>query len=127
MKILTHFVDWKTTHLIVTRILDFQSLPERPSLDHPPFYENAVEVMIIFYSGSDEDSCDSRAYLKDLVETTHLFLRMLEKFTKTNNHLIVQAKKRKCRKKAKKGIGGRFLCLCAWIFSCFSGIVVKND
>lgn len=99
----------KNTHLIVTRILDFQRLPERPSLDHPPFYENAVEAMIIFYSGSDEDSCDSRAYLKDLVETTHLFLRMLEKFTKTNNHLIVQAKKRKRRKKAKKGIGGRFL------------------
>ena len=85
-----------------------------------------MEVMIIFHSGSDEDSCDSRAYLKDLVETTHLFLRMLEKFTKTNNHLIVQAKKRKRRKKAKKGIGGIVLYLCVWIFSCFSGMLAKK-
>jgi len=45
-----------------------------------------------------------RSFLKDLVETTHLFLRMIENFTKGNRHLVVQRKKRKIkRKKQSRG------------------------
>ncbi|XP_061179569.1 protein timeless homolog [Saccostrea echinata] len=47
------------------------------------------------------ESTQSRTYLKDLVESTHLFLKMLEKMTKGNSHLVVQKKKNKRKKKSK--------------------------
>ncbi|CAB1315150.1 unnamed protein product [Coregonus sp. 'balchen'] len=40
------------------------------------------------------------SFLRDLVESTHLFLRMLERFCKGRNNLVVQ-KKRAKRKKSK--------------------------
>uniref|UniRef100_UPI00398EAEF9 protein timeless homolog n=1 Tax=Pristiophorus japonicus TaxID=55135 RepID=UPI00398EAEF9 len=44
-----------------------------------------------------------KSFLKDLVETTHLFIRMIEKFCKGKNNLFVQKKKLKRKKtKAKK-------------------------
>ncbi|RUS72464.1 hypothetical protein EGW08_019781, partial [Elysia chlorotica] len=43
-----------------------------------------------------------RAYLRDLVESTHIFLKMLETFTKRNKNLVVQKKKKKKGKKKKK-------------------------
>ncbi|XP_007540794.1 protein timeless homolog isoform X1 [Poecilia formosa] len=42
------------------------------------------------------------SYLKDLVESTHLFLRMLERFCKGRNNLIVQRKKVRRRKSQAK-------------------------
>ncbi|XP_041036137.1 protein timeless homolog isoform X1 [Carcharodon carcharias] len=41
-----------------------------------------------------------KSFLKDLIETTHLFIRMIEKFCKGQNNLFVQKKKVK-RKKPK--------------------------
>ncbi|XP_078057208.1 protein timeless homolog isoform X2 [Mustelus asterias] len=41
-----------------------------------------------------------KSFLKDLIETTHLFIRMIEKFCKGKNNLFVQKKKPK-RKKPK--------------------------
>uniref|UniRef100_UPI003AAC0EDC protein timeless homolog isoform X1 n=1 Tax=Centroberyx gerrardi TaxID=166262 RepID=UPI003AAC0EDC len=38
------------------------------------------------------------SFLKDLVESTHLFLRMLERFCKGRNNLVVQKKKAKRKK-----------------------------
>ncbi|XP_021358144.1 protein timeless homolog [Mizuhopecten yessoensis] len=49
-------------------------------------------------------SQQSRTYLKDLVETTHLFLRMLENETRKNSHLVVQSKKKKSKKPRKKDV-----------------------
>ncbi|XP_067880636.1 protein timeless homolog isoform X2 [Heterodontus francisci] len=44
-----------------------------------------------------------KSFLKDLVETTHLFIRMIEKFCKGKNNLFAQKKKLKKRKpKAKQ-------------------------
>ena len=43
-----------------------------------------------------------RGFLRDLIETTHLFLKMLEAFCKTNTHLVVQGKKRKKKKKTRQ-------------------------
>ncbi len=40
-----------------------------------------------------------RGFLKDLIETTHMFLKMLEVYCKSNTHLVVQGKKRKKQKK----------------------------
>nr|XP_057910852.1 protein timeless homolog [Doryrhamphus excisus] len=47
-----------------------------------------------------DETRQPQSYLKDLVESTHLFLRMLERFCKGRKNLIVQ-KKRVRRKKAK--------------------------
>ncbi|XP_022340668.2 protein timeless homolog [Crassostrea virginica] len=47
------------------------------------------------------ESTQSRSFLKDLVETTHLFLKMLEKMCKGSSHFVVQKKKTKKRKKNK--------------------------
>ncbi|KAH3702538.1 hypothetical protein DPMN_077562, partial [Dreissena polymorpha] len=48
-----------------------------------------------------DQSRQSRAYLTDLIETTHLFLKMLEHFSKKTGHLVVQKKKRGGKKKSK--------------------------
>uniref|UniRef100_A0A670HWN7 Timeless circadian regulator n=1 Tax=Podarcis muralis TaxID=64176 RepID=A0A670HWN7_PODMU len=40
-----------------------------------------------------------RSFLKDLVETTHLFVKMLERFCKGRSSLVVQSKKIKRKKK----------------------------
>ncbi|XP_064594960.1 protein timeless homolog [Liolophura sinensis] len=50
-----------------------------------------------------DESKQSRSYLKDLVETTHLFIKMLEAFCKQTSHLVVQKKSKKARQKRKKG------------------------
>lgn len=47
------------------------------------------------------ESVQSRSFLKDLVETTHLFLKMLEKMTKGSSNFVVQKKKAKRKKKTK--------------------------
>ncbi|XP_033732500.1 protein timeless homolog isoform X2 [Pecten maximus] len=49
-------------------------------------------------------SQQSRTYLKDLVETTHLFLKMLDNETQRNSHLVVQSKKKKNKKRQKKDV-----------------------
>lgn len=45
--------------------------------------------------------CNHRSYIKDLVETTHLFLKMLEHFSKRTGHLVVQKKKKTTGRKKK--------------------------
>ncbi|XP_063149729.1 protein timeless homolog isoform X2 [Candoia aspera] len=47
-----------------------------------------------------------RSFLRDLVETTHLFLKMLEKFCKGRNNLVVQSKKYRRKKNSKAHSAG---------------------
>ncbi|XP_069086800.1 protein timeless homolog isoform X2 [Pleurodeles waltl] len=64
------------------------------------------ELFLALFRKFDETK-QPRSFLKDLVETTHLFLRMLEKFCKGKNSLVVQNKKIKRKKKKKaKASGG---------------------
>ncbi|KAM9408632.1 protein timeless homolog [Pholidichthys leucotaenia] len=49
-----------------------------------------------------DETRQPHSYLKDLVESTHLFLRMLERFCKGRKNLIVQRKKVKRRKSQNK-------------------------
>ena len=44
----------------------------------------------------------SVSYLKDLVETNHIFLKLLEQFCNSNRHVIVQKKTRSGRRKKSK-------------------------
>ncbi|KAK7915372.1 hypothetical protein WMY93_011133 [Mugilogobius chulae] len=59
------------------------------------------EIFVTLLRKFDETK-QPRSYLKDLVETTHLFLRMLERFCKGRKNLMVQ-KKRVKRRKSKGG------------------------
>ena len=57
-----------------------------------------------------------RTYLKDLVETTHLFLKMLENFSK-KTHLVVQKKKKKTGRKKKPRNNGKWI----FLYNVFHG------
>ncbi|XP_072308681.1 protein timeless homolog [Eucyclogobius newberryi] len=57
------------------------------------------EILVTLLRKFDETK-QPRSYLQDLVETTHLFLRMLERFCKGRRNLMVQRKRVK-RKKSK--------------------------
>ncbi|XP_041837183.1 protein timeless homolog isoform X2 [Melanotaenia boesemani] len=62
------------------------------------------EIFLTLLRKYDETK-QPHSYLKDLVESTHLFLRMLERFCKGRRNLIVQRKrvKRKKSQNKKKG------------------------
>ncbi|XP_073408343.1 protein timeless homolog isoform X2 [Dendrobates tinctorius] len=57
------------------------------------------ELFLALFRKFDETK-QPRSFLKDLVETTHLFLKMLEKFCKGKSTVMVQS--RKVKKKKKK-------------------------
>ncbi|KAM9814101.1 protein timeless homolog [Neosynchiropus ocellatus] len=59
------------------------------------------EIFVTLLRKYDETK-QPHSYLKDLVESTHLFLRMLERFCKGRRNLIVQ-KKRVKRRKSRAG------------------------
>jgi len=42
-----------------------------------------------------------RTYLRDLIEATHLFLKMLERYCAKHSHLVVQRKKKKMRARSR--------------------------
>ncbi|XP_069826562.1 protein timeless homolog [Dendropsophus ebraccatus] len=58
------------------------------------------ELFLALFRKFDETK-QPRSFLKDLVETTHLFLRMLEKFCKGKSTVMVQNRKVKRKKKKK--------------------------
>ncbi|XP_044277891.1 protein timeless homolog isoform X2 [Varanus komodoensis] len=60
------------------------------------------ELFLTLFRKFDETK-QPRSFLKDLVETTHLFLKMLEKFCKGRSNLVVQQSK-KSKKKKKKAL-----------------------
>ncbi|KAG1931105.1 protein timeless homolog [Pimephales promelas] len=51
-----------------------------------------------------DERMQPRSFLRDLVESTHLFLRMLERFCKGRNNLVVQKRRVKRRKRSKKSL-----------------------
>ncbi|XP_048856123.1 protein timeless homolog [Brienomyrus brachyistius] len=55
------------------------------------------EIFLTLLRKFDETK-QPRSFLRDLVESTHLFLRMLERFCKGRNNLVVQRKKVRRRK-----------------------------
>ncbi|XP_076124222.1 protein timeless homolog [Alosa pseudoharengus] len=59
------------------------------------------EIFLTLLRKFDERT-QPRSFLRDLVESTHLFLRMLERFCKGRNNLVVQKKKVKRRKRSQK-------------------------
>ncbi|XP_061689494.1 protein timeless homolog isoform X2 [Syngnathoides biaculeatus] len=69
-------------------------------------YREIFLTLLRKYDGTTQP----RSYLKDLVESTHLFLRMLERFSKGRRNLVVQkkrVKRKKSRGEKKQPVGGR--------------------
>ncbi|XP_062827010.1 protein timeless homolog isoform X2 [Anolis carolinensis] len=62
------------------------------------------ELFLTLFRKFDETK-QPRSFLKDLVETTHLFLKMLERFCKGRNNLVVQSKKVKRKKRQTRPAG----------------------
>ncbi|XP_030632953.1 protein timeless homolog isoform X2 [Chanos chanos] len=59
------------------------------------------EIFLTLLRKFDEKT-QPRSFLRDLVESTHLFLRMLERFCKGRNNLLVQKKRVKRKKRGQK-------------------------
>ncbi|KAG8510249.1 Protein timeless [Galemys pyrenaicus] len=58
------------------------------------------ELFLALFRKFDERH-QPRSFLRDLVETTHLFLKMLERFCRGRGNLVVQNKRKKRKKKKK--------------------------
>ncbi|XP_012508215.1 PREDICTED: protein timeless homolog [Propithecus coquereli] len=58
------------------------------------------ELFLTLFRKFDE-RCQPHSFLRDLVETTHLFLKMLERFCRSRGSLVVQNKRKKRKKKKK--------------------------
>ncbi|XP_012609353.2 protein timeless homolog isoform X1 [Microcebus murinus] len=58
------------------------------------------ELFLTLFRKFDE-RCQPHSFLRDLVETTHLFLKMLERFCRNRGNLVVQNKRKKRKKKKK--------------------------
>lgn len=66
------------------------------------FYEiDYRELLLCLISGYHEIKM-SKGYLKDLIETNHVFLKMLEKISKSDENFVVRTKVAKRSKKNKK-------------------------
>ncbi|XP_064643894.1 protein timeless homolog [Lineus longissimus] len=60
------------------------------------------DIFLILFKKFKQNK-QSRSFLKDLVEATHIFMKMLEQYSKGNKHVMVQkVKKKKPKKKAPK-------------------------
>lgn len=67
------------------------------------FYVLEYREMCLVLLQAYKESQHSLTYLKDLVETTHIFLKLFQEYCQQNRHVIVQKKaRRKSRKGSKK-------------------------
>lgn len=62
-------------------------------------YREFILILLLTY----DEMKMSNTYLKDLMETQHIFLKMLEAFCGSNGSVVVQKRSAKKRKKNKKG------------------------
>ncbi|XP_009002253.4 protein timeless homolog isoform X1 [Callithrix jacchus] len=66
------------------------------------FYVMEYRELFLALFRKFNERCQPRSFLRDLVETTHLFLKMLERFCRSRGNLVVQNKQKKRKKKKKK-------------------------
>nr|XP_030722476.1 protein timeless homolog isoform X2 [Globicephala melas] len=63
------------------------------------FYVMEYRELFLALFRKFNERCQPRSFLRDLVETTHLFLKMLERFCRSRGNLMVQNKRKKRKKK----------------------------
>lgn len=66
------------------------------------FYVPEYREMCLVLLQSYKEHHHSLAYLKDLVETNHIFLKLFQEYCQTNRHVVIQNKKTKRVKKKSK-------------------------
>lgn len=69
------------------------------------FYVLEYREMCLVLLQAYKEAQHSLAYLKDLVETTHIFLKLFQDYCQANRHVIVQKKGRTKGKKGKSSKG----------------------
>ncbi|XP_014669894.1 PREDICTED: protein timeless homolog [Priapulus caudatus] len=70
----------------------------KSNIFYVPEYKDIFLALLRKYDSTKQP----RSFLKDIVETNHLFMRMMEKFCQSNSHVMVQAKRKKKKKKKKQ-------------------------
>ncbi|XP_054167504.1 protein timeless homolog [Oppia nitens] len=67
------------------------------------FYEVEYRDLLLQLIGDYNESKMTKSYLKDLIETNHIFLKMLEHYYRSNTKIVVKEKiKKSKRKKSQK-------------------------
>ncbi|EDO48937.1 predicted protein, partial [Nematostella vectensis] len=66
------------------------------------FYMVEYRDVFLFLVRKFDKSKQSKAYLRDLVETFHVFLKMLEDYCSGKSHIVIQQKKKKKKTKKRK-------------------------
>ncbi|KAI9003366.1 timeless protein-domain-containing protein [Hyaloraphidium curvatum] len=74
------------------------------SLQHNLFYESARMDLIERMCKGFKPNVNGRSYLVRLIETVHIFLRMLERFSKKKRHLFVRSSRAIAKKKKQDGM-----------------------
>uniref|UniRef100_A0A8C1L8I2 Timeless circadian clock n=1 Tax=Cyprinus carpio TaxID=7962 RepID=A0A8C1L8I2_CYPCA len=106
----------RTFHFIEKNITNYYEMmltDRKDATSWSPFSENCELCCNIFYLmefreifltllRKYDERMQPRSFLRDLVESTHLFLKMLERFCKGRNSLVVQKKRVKRRKHSQK-------------------------
>lgn len=67
---------------------------------HPEYRDILVTPLRNYYEAFQSMEC-----LRDLVECTHIYIKMMEKYCSENKHLVVRKTKKKAKKKGKKAKG----------------------
>lgn len=75
------------------------------------FYHSEYREVFVTLFRNYYEVFQTKCFLRDLVETTHVYLRLLEQYCSQNRHVVVQEKKRGGggggkKKKKKKGMFG---------------------
>ena len=70
------------------------------------FYHPEYRDIFVTLFRNFKEVFQTRTYLRDLVETTHVYVRMLERFGRENRHVVVQGRRKKSSKKSKRSKGG---------------------
>ncbi|KAL5509288.1 hypothetical protein EMCRGX_G004628 [Ephydatia muelleri] len=78
-------------------VRDSAKVMEGNILYHPEYRDIFVTLL-----RNHVEVTQSKAYLRDLVEATHVYIRNMETFAKSNKHIVVMEKKKKTKRGKRK-------------------------
>ncbi|XP_075757982.1 protein timeless homolog isoform X2 [Pelodiscus sinensis] len=97
---------------LLTTVQEMDRSPDEAVRDSSKIIKNNIfylmeyrELFLALFRKFDE-SRQPRSFLRDLVETTHLFLKMLEAFCRGRSNLVVQSKRVRKKKQPRAGRAG---------------------
>uniref|UniRef100_A0A452H5V8 Timeless C-terminal domain-containing protein n=1 Tax=Gopherus agassizii TaxID=38772 RepID=A0A452H5V8_9SAUR len=94
---------------LLTTVQEMDRFPDEAVRDSSKIIKNNIfylmeyrELFLALFR-KFEESRQPHSFLRDLVETTHLFLKMLEAFCRGRNNLVVQSKRVRRKKQPRAG------------------------